>query len=337
MKHANLISHFKSLPASEQSSVLKSLYSYFESSVDTIHDLHKHTIIDKGLYCSHCDSSDVVKYGKYKLGHRYKCKTCSKTFSSFTGTIAHGLHDKQKLKQYLYYMLNGYSLRKISFEMDICLKTSFDWRHKILSGLNTVSNQRMSGVVEADETFFLNSNKGNKSLQRTSRKRGGVASKKGINKDHVTVMTVFERSSKMFVNTVVCKGRLTKKAIEKGVGQWLSKTETILCSDSHKSFEGFAMDNELTHKRIFVRRKEYVKERIYHIQNVNRIHHNLKKWIEKFHGVSTKYLQHYLNYFSLVERLKNQISYTNQALKEVVEKRKVYLKREAINQQRCIT
>ncbi len=97
------------------------------------------------------------------------------------------------------------------------------------------------------------------------------------------------------------------------------------------------MDNKLTHKRIFVRRKEYVKERIYHIQNVNRIHYKLKKWMEKFHGVSTKYLQHYLNYFSLVERLKNQVNYTNEAVKEVVEKRNVYLKRTLINQQRCIT
>jgi hypothetical protein len=54
--------------------------------------------------------------------------------------------------------------------------------------------------------------------------------------------------------------------------------------------------------------KQHVKQGIYHIQHVNSLHHCLKKWIDNtFWGVSTKYLQNYLNRFRLNERLKNPV------------------------------
>ncbi|GFZ33247.1 hypothetical protein CSC2_37730 [Clostridium zeae] len=36
------------------------------------------------------------------------------------------------------------------------------------------------------------------------------------------------------------------------------------------------------------------KEGIYHIQHINTFHRKLKKWMNRFNGVATKYLDNYL-------------------------------------------
>jgi hypothetical protein len=46
--------------------------------------------------------------------------------------------------------------------------------------------------------------------------------------------------------------------------------------------------------------KQRVKD-VYHIQNVNNYHSRLKRWIDRFNGVATKYLQHYLAWFRYLD------------------------------------
>jgi len=338
MKHKDIVTYFLSLEKEEQNSVVNQLIEHLTSDNKSITDTRQTHISNTGLICPKCRMKDVVGYGSYKNTKRYKCKSCSKTFNSLTDTAIHWIHKKELLKEYLYFMLQGYSLRQICRRMDICLKTAFDWRHKILGSLSTDESTKLTGIIEADETFFLFSEKGNKKIKhRKSRRRGGEASKKGINKDHVTVLTVYERKTSKCFNTVVCRGRITKRAIESGLGKWLDGQQSILCTDSHKSFEGFALDNNIDIKRIFVRRKEYVIDKIYHTQHVNNIHGNLKRWMFRFNGVATKYLQNYMNYFNFVSKISEGIHQADKALLEVLQKESVYVSRNQLNQQKCIT
>lgn len=39
------------------------------------------------------------------------------------------------------------------------------------------------------------------------------------------------------------------------------------------------------------------KEDIYHIQHVNSLHSNLKKWMRRFNGVASKYISNYMQWF----------------------------------------
>lgn len=39
------------------------------------------------------------------------------------------------------------------------------------------------------------------------------------------------------------------------------------------------------------------KEGIYYIQHINALHSNLKKWMERFNGVATKYINNYIKWF----------------------------------------
>ncbi len=99
-------------------------------------------------------------------------------------------------------------------------------------------------------------------------------------------------------------GRIKKSDILKAIGQRVSE-DTILCSDSHVSYKGFAINYNMNLHAVRANSKQYVKRKVYHVQHVNSIDSRLKKWIEyQFGGVLTKYLQKYLNWFKTKERLK---------------------------------
>lgn len=86
--------------------------------------------------------------------------------------------------------------------------------------------------------------------------------------------------------------------------------QTILCTDAHVSFKGFAIGQKLEHHPLRSDMKQRVKGGIYHIQHVNSLHRHIKRWIAgRFVGVSTKYLQNYLNWFAVKQKLKRSKNY----------------------------
>ena len=74
-----------------------------------------------------------------------------------------------------------------------------------------------------------------------------------------------------------------------------------LCSDANSTWRLFAKDGGLDHVELNASKKQRVKKRIYHIQNVNAFHSRLKNWMERFKGVATKYLDNYLTWFRFID------------------------------------
>ena len=52
---------------------------------------------------------------------------------------------------------------------------------------------------------------------------------------------------------------------------------------------------------------QHVKDKVYHIQNINNIHSLLKEWVKKFKGVASGYLQNYMNWFRIQRMVGNDI------------------------------
>ena len=105
------------------------------------------------------------------------------------------------------------SLDKIKSTLHINKKTAFDWRHKILSSFAEVEKQDFNGIIESDETFFLQSDKGNRHLKHKGRKRGGTSSKRGISEDQVAVIVTADRKGTLDLS-VATMGRIEKKDIQ---------------------------------------------------------------------------------------------------------------------------
>jgi len=216
-----------------------------------------------------------------------------------------GLQRKDKIAGYLKLMVEEKSLDKIASTLGINKKTAFDWRHKILASIGTEEGEHFTGITESDEAFFLRSEKGMKVKERKPRKRGGKSSKRGISNDQVAVIVTQDRKSGLSLK-VATLGRIGKADIANAIGKRIKKGNTILCSDSHHSYKGFAKDAKVEFHPINVSKGERVKG-VFHVQHVNSTHNRVKKWIgSTFWGVSTKYLQQYLNWHMLKERIKSR-------------------------------
>lgn len=256
--------------------------------------------------CPHCGGDDIVGHGKFKGLKRYKCKGCKKTFNDLTGTSIDKLHKKESWGKYMQCVSEGLTLREAAKETGISYRTSFIWRHKILSALKDVGSVKMEGIVEADETFFLFSEKGNRKIQnRKPRKRGGKATKRGINDEHIAVIVSSDRHGE-FIAEVAGRGRLTTKQIDDKIGKWIGKEVDVICTDSHRSYDGFARKKKLKHVKINASKGQHVKDKIYHIQNINSTHSLIKNWMHRFNGgVGSNYLQNYMNWFRVHRKLGN--------------------------------
>ena len=153
--------------------------------------------------------------------------------------------------------------------------------------------------MELDETYFLYSEKGKKNIiERKPRKRGGKAKYRGISNDQICVLVARDRQ-KMTYSGVLGRGRIRTSKLDEAIGGRLSETK-ILCTDSWRAFSTFANTKGLSHYRFKSDGKQRVKG-VYHIQNVNNYHSRLKRWIDRFNGVATKYLQNYLAWFRYLD------------------------------------
>src|SRR5207245_4867426 len=73
--------------------------------------------------------------------------------------------------------------------------TAFRRRHRFLATAALDKPIQLSGIVEADETFILESFKGKRSdLPRAARKRGGKAAKRGLSGKQIPILVARYRS-----------------------------------------------------------------------------------------------------------------------------------------------
>ena len=238
-------------------------------------------LLDKQGRCPHCGGSRYYRFGRDKGAQRFRCHDCGRTFTEYTGTWQSGLHRRDLASRYMSLMFQNKSLDKISSELRINKKTAFDWRHKILG------------------TFLYESEKGSRHLKRPARKRGG-SGQKGITDKLVAVIVTADRRHSL--NITSCgAGRLTKEMVSGSLVTPLPAS-TTLCSDGHTSYKGYASDIKIRHVVLRADIRQRVRQGVYHIQHVNSMHARLKRWIRAcFCGVSTKYLQNYLNWFKVIE------------------------------------
>jgi transposase-like protein len=244
--------------------------------------------------CPKCGSINVWSRGSYKGVKRLFCNDCKKYFSSTSGTALYHIHKKDKWQAYLQCIEEGLTLRESAEKVGICLQTSFNWRHKILSSLSKTEAERFSGIVEADEFYIRDSEKGEKHLQRPPHKRG--KSNHLTEKDNkVGVLVTADRSGNKLAR-VVGKSTMNKKALKKALGGKIDKSAT-LCTDSYKVYQGLAKREGLNHIAVISLGRPTQKNKAYHIQTVNNLHKGIRDHLSRFKGVSSKYLQNYLYWF----------------------------------------
>lgn len=169
MTYQEILAAVLSLPLEERVSLVSALSSKI---VPASPSPRLFQLLNKQGSCPHCGGKHYYRFGKDKGAQRFNCKDCRRTFTEYTGTWQDGLHKKELVRRYLELMSEQKSLDNISSSLKINKKTAFDWRHKILGTFKQDEGSSFSGIVESDETFFEESEKGNRHLGRPPRKKG---------------------------------------------------------------------------------------------------------------------------------------------------------------------
>lgn len=239
----------------------------------------KESRFSKGEICPHCQSTSIVKNGKLNGKQRYLCKSCKKSFNDLTkSALSSTKLPLEKWIEYVKGMILGLSIRKNAENIDVCVKTSFYMRHKVLDCIRAFMGiGDVDGIVEMDETFVPISYKGNQNksgfkMPRPARKRGKQIKKRGISNEQVCIATAIDRNGNIILEPI-CTGRI-----------------------SHK-------DLELNHKRIM---RGHYKNGIYHINHINSLHSKLKIWMYRFKGVSSKFLSNYMTWYKWLETFNDE-------------------------------
>ena len=248
--------------------------------------------------CGHCRSNNVRPWSKPDPIRRYMCDACGKTFTALTGTPLQTLRRRDAWLEYARCLGDGIPLRKAAKRCGIALDTSFRWRHRFIETPKDVKAETLSGIVEADETFILKSQKGARAVMgRDPRKRGGKASKPGKSSEYQPVLIARDRTG---ATTDVMLDAVDSASITSHLGG-VVRGQAVLITDGEKAYAELAETYALLHVWIIASKGEHVWQG-FHIQNVNAYTSNLKRWMVRFRGVATKYLDSYLGWRRMIDR-----------------------------------
>lgn len=252
--------------------------------------------------CPHCQAA-VQQLRPWGCSHglaRLRCHACGKTCNALTGTPLAHLRKREQWLAYAQALIQGVSVRQAALSCGVDKNTAFLWRHRFLQTAATHRAAHEGGIVEADETFFLESFKGKRKLPRPPRKRGGV----GAAWEHIAVLVVRDRSGE----TADFRLQAIDASHISAVLRPLVDKDAILCTDGARVYQAVARELSLTHRAINVQQGMRVIDGAFHIQNVNAYDSRLKRWMQRFHGVATKYLENYLGWRRMLERYRQSLS-----------------------------
>ncbi len=250
--------------------------------------------------CPHCGGDDIRSWGKASGKPRYRCVSCRKTFNPLTGTPLAGLHYPDRWQDQARALISGETIAKAAARCDVDHTTAFRWRHRFLEALTRDKPTRLSGIVEADETFILESFKGRRrGLPRAARKRGGKASKRGLSAEQIPVMVARDRTGAT-VDAVL--PRLDAASITTVLGQVITRPAE-LCCDGGTAIKAFARRARVRFHVLPAPGSPLPDAPDLHINNVNAYHGRLKEWMRRFHGVATANLPSYLSWRRTIEAL----------------------------------
>lgn len=245
--------------------------------------------------CLHCDSKRLRKWGYSNGRQRLKCNECNKTFVCTRGSSYFYQHRADDWQPYLEKMLNKDSIRRCAKDIGICVTTAFNWRHRYLKSTENTYEKALQGIVEADETYFRKSNKGQRNLNRKPRKRGTKATTAGINaKDWTAVLTAMDRNQHEYDHIL---SKVSSSEIQRYLGPKIAP-DSVLCTDGQPAYNQLCNTHHLHH---IILKNSRVRDGVFHVQNINNYHSQLKSWYRAMHGVATKYLPRYLGWHRLLK------------------------------------
>lgn len=234
----------------------KSHKTNFDKHLDEMVSLNFQQRLEKleiNNQCPYCESGRVSPHGARNNIKRFRCCDCQKTFTLFSGTILERTKWHWDIwVKVLELTINKYSLPDIKTVLEndfgctgINYRTLFLWRHKLLYAISRLPQPKLSGVVQIDETFVRESQKGSRTLVSFIDKQdvrepryGRQASKFGVmGPEFATITTAISNTGHCSCK-VTGLGRLTKHVLVDLFEHQLDNP-SFVCTDANPVYEEF--------------------------------------------------------------------------------------------------
>lgn len=247
-----------------------------------------------------CGPGTVVRNGVQNGLQRVRCRKCGKTWNAASGTPLSRVRHKEKLDAFAGCMSRGLSIRKTAKEVGLSTDTVFRWRHRFLKNVVAHQPKSVKGVLEVDETYFRESQKGTSPVVgRERRKRGEKAPGPGrFHKDWVPVLVGRVRGQPLTTDKMLC--HVTGAEVTAALRDVVKPGDTIICTDKGKAFKNLKRTLGVRTESVKGGRTRRGAKGTFHVQSANSYHERLKTWIQRqLRGVASKYLPHYLAWHQL--------------------------------------
>lgn len=236
------------------------------------------------IVCPYCGHAKHVQKRK-KEGY-FRCLACKEDFTVRTGTIFERSHIPLDKWLYAMYLLvtdrKGISSLELSKVIGITQKSAWFLLHRLREACKD-ENIKLSGIVEADESFFGGKEKNKHENKKMKAGRGTVGK--------TAVLGMRERNGDVKATVIPdTEAETIQTQIRKTI-----TSGTILCTDEHRSYLGML---EYNHLSVNHNAKEFVNG-MAHTNGIESMWALLKRgYYGTFHHFSTKHLQRYVDEFS---------------------------------------
>lgn len=271
---------------------------------------------DERPCCPACRTEKPYRWGKSGTTPRWRCRSCSKTFTAFSGTPLAYAKRRPELLETALEMLgdNPRSCQKLADALGVHRMTVWRWRLKVLRAIEGYGDQALAGLVEADETFFRESRKGSRewALHRKGEgpepprprwrdfDRKKVKLPRGLSRWQIPVLVLRDR------HKATCARRLPSlrsTAFDPVLDEVLAP-DAMLCSDNAAVYRRWGKTRNRVVEQVNSSKGIRVRNGVFHIQNANAYHSRFKEFMRPFRGPSARHLDLYVAWMAFRDRLR---------------------------------
>jgi len=250
--------------------------------------------------CPCCgDSGGIfIRKGTQRGKQRFQCKSCGHKFTYDTKQLTS--NSQQPVESWIVVLEDTLALKSLDAtaeKISVCHSTAFYMRHKLLAYMEAAMKAAapLEALIEADETYVLESQKGTRVTHRKPRKHGEGASKRGLSNEQLCVCVAADRENHVIARCVN-RAKPSSYDLANALADHIAGKSLLLC-DGASSYNYLAEKTDCE-KISLVGHENYNK--VYHLNTVNSLHSRFKEMLRTFRGVATKYLNRYAALFVLI-------------------------------------
>lgn len=258
----------------------------YNSTIKVLSDSHSNKMeenniinkeVNRAIKCPHCKNEEIIKYGFYSGKQRYKCKnnTCERTFTAQSESpFRHSKKFREKCEEYKELFEKGLTIRQCAERLNITVVTSFFWRHRFLYDLKHVNYvEKLCNYAELTRIVIIENFKGDRRMR--NKEKGKISIVNGMNKSVEIISIVAARNH---LGLYELRDNIAPRIDKKAVAVAFLDGRLQAFSDKHNRI------NKITIRKVDITPID----RMYSLR--------LKRWLVKFRGVATKYIDHYLSW-----------------------------------------